>query len=81
MFYKNLTEHFRDFGGIFTELDVKLDADTLLNFAIYHRQNETQSYKNTPVKAIHVHREVSLARLMQYACGSVTLASPLIFFD
>jgi hypothetical protein len=29
---------------------------------------------------MHVHSAVSRGRLMQYACRSVTLASPLIFF-
>jgi hypothetical protein len=30
-------------SSVFTELHTKLDADTLLDFAIHHRQNETQS--------------------------------------
>jgi hypothetical protein len=52
----------------------------LLNFAIHCRQNKTQSWKSTRVKTMRVHRMVSRGRLTQSACGSVTLASPLIFF-
>jgi hypothetical protein len=58
----------------------KFDADTLLDFSIHHRQNQTQSPKSTHVKKIHVHSTVSCGRLMQYACESETLGSPLIFF-
>jgi hypothetical protein len=36
-----LTKHFKGFGSGFTELHAKLDADTLLDFAIHRRQNET----------------------------------------
>jgi hypothetical protein len=43
MFSKSLTKHFKGFGSGFTELYAKLDADTLLDFANHHRQNETQS--------------------------------------
>jgi hypothetical protein len=35
--------------------------------------------KKTHVKTMRVHSAVSSGRLMEYACGSVTLASPLIF--
>jgi hypothetical protein len=52
----------------------------LLNFAIHHKQNETQSQKSAHVKTVCVHSAVSRGRLMQQACGSVTLASPLILF-
>jgi hypothetical protein len=38
---KNLMKHSKGFGSGFTELHAKLDADTLLDFAIYCRQNET----------------------------------------
>jgi hypothetical protein len=38
---------FQGFGSGFTELHAKLDADTLLNFAIRCGQNETQSRKST----------------------------------
>jgi hypothetical protein len=41
MFSKILTKHFKGFGSGFAELHVKLDADTLLDFAIHRRQNET----------------------------------------
>jgi hypothetical protein len=34
-------EIFQGFSSTFTELHTKLDADTLLDFAIHHRQNET----------------------------------------
>jgi hypothetical protein len=65
MFSRSLTKHFKGFGSGFTELHAKLDADTLLDFAIYCRQNETQSQKNTHVKTMHVHGAVSCGRLMQ----------------
>jgi hypothetical protein len=34
-------EAFQGFSSGFTELHAELDADTLLNFAIHHRQNKT----------------------------------------
>jgi hypothetical protein len=40
MFSKTVTNHFKGFGSGFTELHAKLDADTLLDFAIHHRQKE-----------------------------------------
>jgi hypothetical protein len=36
---------FKGFGSEFTDLDTKLDEDTLLNFAILRRQNEMQLEK------------------------------------
>ena len=36
------------------ELHAKLHADTLLSFAIYHRQNETWSRKTTHIKQCNV---------------------------
>jgi hypothetical protein len=45
MFSKRLTKHLKGFGSGFTELQTKLDADTLLDFAIRPRQNETQGQK------------------------------------
>jgi hypothetical protein len=80
MFSKSLTKHFKGHGSGFTEPHAKLDVDTLLEFAIHHRQNETRIRKSTRVKTMHVHSSVSRGRLMKLACGSVTLASPLIFF-
>jgi hypothetical protein len=65
MFSKSLKNHFKHFGSGFTELHAQLDADTLLDFAIHHRQNETRSRKNTRVKTMHVHSAVSSGRLMQ----------------
>jgi hypothetical protein len=50
-----LTKHFKSFGSGFTELHAKLDADTLLDFAIRRRQNETRSRKSTRVKTMLVH--------------------------
>jgi hypothetical protein len=50
MFYKSLTKHFNGFGSGFTGLHAKLDADTLLDFVIHRRQNETRSRKGTRVK-------------------------------
>jgi hypothetical protein len=73
-------KHFKGFGSKFTELHAKPDGDTLLKFVIHCRQNETQSQKSTRGKTIFVHSMVSHGRLMQQVCGSVTLASPLIFF-
>jgi hypothetical protein len=51
MFSKSLMKHFKGFGSGFTKFHAKLDADTLLDFAIHRRQNETHkskkdSYKN-----------------------------------
>jgi hypothetical protein len=40
---QSLTKHFIGFGRGFTELHTKLDADTLLDFAIHCRKIETQS--------------------------------------
>jgi hypothetical protein len=39
---QSLTKHFKGFGSVFTELHAKLHADASLDFAIHHRQNETQ---------------------------------------
>jgi hypothetical protein len=39
----------RGFSSEFTELHVKLDADTCLDFVIHRRQNETRSRKSTRV--------------------------------
>jgi hypothetical protein len=65
MFSKSLTKHFNSFGSGFTELHAKLDADTLLDFAIHGRQNETRSRKSTRVKTMLVHSAMSLGRVMQ----------------
>jgi hypothetical protein len=62
---QNLTKHFKDFSSGFTELHTKLNADTLLDFVIHHRQNETQSQKSICVKTVHVHSAVSRGRLMK----------------
>jgi hypothetical protein len=61
MFSKSLTKHFKDFGGGFTKLYAKLDADTLLDFAIHCRQNESQSPKSARVKTVRVRSVVHLA--------------------
>jgi hypothetical protein len=53
------------FGSGFTELQAKLDADTLLDFAIHRRQNETRSRKITGVKTVVVHSAMSRGRVMQ----------------
>jgi hypothetical protein len=52
----------------------------LLDYAIHRRQNETRSRKSTRVNTMLVHSAMSRGRLIQWAFGSVTLASPLIFF-
>jgi hypothetical protein len=62
---QNLTKHFKGFSSGFTELHAKLHADTLLDFSICHRQNETQSQISTHVKTMHVHSVVLCGRLMQ----------------
>jgi hypothetical protein len=41
MLSKSLTKQFKGLGSGFTKLLAKLDADTLLDFAIHRRQNET----------------------------------------
>jgi hypothetical protein len=69
MLSKSITKHFKGFGNGFTELRIKLDADTLLDFVIHRSQNETRS---TRVKSVRVHSTVSRGRLMQLAFGSVT---------
>jgi hypothetical protein len=56
---------FQRFSSWFAELRTKLDADTLLDFAIHHRQNETWSQKSTRIKIVCVHSAVSRGRLMQ----------------
>jgi hypothetical protein len=48
-----------------TELHAKVNADTLLDFAIHCSQNETRSRKSTPVKTACVHSAVLHGRLMQ----------------
>jgi hypothetical protein len=65
MFSKSLTKHFKSFGSGFTELHAKLAADTMLNYAIHRRQNETQSRKSTRVKTMLVHSAMSHGRVMQ----------------
>jgi hypothetical protein len=47
-------EAIRVFGNWFTELHAKLDLDTLLDFAIHHRQKETPNWKSTCVKTMCV---------------------------
>jgi hypothetical protein len=42
IFSERLSKHFKGFGCGFTELHAKLDADTLLEFAIHRTENETQ---------------------------------------
>jgi hypothetical protein len=59
-----LLVHFKGFGSGFAKLHAKLDADTLLDFAIHRRQKETRSRKGTRVKAMHLHNAMSRSRLM-----------------
>jgi hypothetical protein len=47
---KSPTKRFKGFGSGFAGLHAKLDADTLLDFAIHRKQNETRSLKSTFVK-------------------------------
>jgi hypothetical protein len=65
MFSKSLTKHFKGFGSEFTELHAKLDAVSLLDFAIHRRQNETLYRKSTRVKTVCVYSAMSRGRLMQ----------------
>jgi hypothetical protein len=65
MFYKSLTKHFKGFSSGFTELHAKIDVNTLFDFAIHRRQNETRSRKSTRVKTLLVHSVVTRGRLMQ----------------
>jgi hypothetical protein len=58
-------KHFKGFGSGFTKLHAKLDADTLLNFAIHCRQAETRSQKSACVKTMRVHSMVLHGRVMQ----------------
>jgi hypothetical protein len=67
---KSLTKHFKRFGSGFTELPHRT----------WCRQNETWSWKRTRVKTVCAHSMVSHGRLMQWAFGSVNLASLLIVF-
>jgi hypothetical protein len=64
MFPKSPTKHFKGFGSGFTELHAKRDADTLLDFAIHRRQNETRN-RRTSVKIVPAHSAMSRVRLMQ----------------
>jgi hypothetical protein len=50
MFSKSPRKHLKGFGGEFTELQAKLDADTFLSFGIRCRQNKTRSLKSAYVK-------------------------------
>jgi hypothetical protein len=65
MFSKGLMKHFKGFGSGFAEHHAKLDTDTLLDFAIHRRQNETQSRKSTRVKTVCVRSMLSSGRMMQ----------------
>jgi hypothetical protein len=64
-FPSDVTRCFRGFGSGFTELHAKLDADTLLCFAIHRRQNETQSQKSTYIKQSCIRNTMSHGKLMQ----------------
>jgi hypothetical protein len=58
-------EAFQGVCSRFTDLHAKLNADTVLDFAIHQRENKTQSQKNTFVKTMRVHSTVSHGGLMQ----------------
>jgi hypothetical protein len=77
---KPLTKHLKCFDSGFTKCHAKLYADTLLDFDIHHRQNETRTRKSNHIETMHVHSTVSRGRLMQRACRSVNLVSPFILF-
>jgi hypothetical protein len=57
-------EAFQGFQQQIYRTSCKSDADTLLDFAIHRRKNETQSQKSTHVKTMHIH-STSHGRLMQ----------------
>jgi hypothetical protein len=78
MLFKSFANHLKSFHSGFTELHAKLDEHALLDFAINRWQNETRSRKSTRVETMRVHSAVSRGRLMQQACGSVTLVSHLL---
>jgi hypothetical protein len=80
MFSESPMKHFKGPGSGFAECHAKLDADTLLDFAIHRKQKEIRSPKITRVKTMLVRSAVSRGRQMHYACISVTLPSSLIFF-
>jgi hypothetical protein len=63
MFFKSLLKHFKGCGSGFTELDENFYAQTLLNFAIHRRQNETRSRKRILLKTICVNSAVSRGKL------------------
>jgi hypothetical protein len=42
MFSKSLKKHFKCFGSRFTKFHAKLDADTLLDFAITDKKNKVE---------------------------------------
>jgi hypothetical protein len=65
VFSQILTMHFKGLGIGFTELHAKLYVDTLLDFAIHRRQNETRIRKSTRIETMRVHSAVSNGRLMQ----------------
>jgi hypothetical protein len=62
-------KHFKDFGSKFKGFHAKLDADTLLDFAIHYRQNEMQSQKNA--------REKTMLRIRTWGSVSLTTRHPL----
>jgi hypothetical protein len=61
MFSKSFTNHVKGIDNRFTKFHEKFDEETLLDFAIIRRQNETRSR----VKTIHVHSIVSHGKRMQ----------------
>jgi hypothetical protein len=58
-------KHFKGFGSGFTELQAKLNADTLLDFAIHHRQKRNTKSKKHSCKNNASSQQVSRGRLMQ----------------
>jgi hypothetical protein len=46
---KSLTKHFKGFGNGFTEPHAKLNADMLLDFAIYRKQKKKHAAEKTLV--------------------------------
>jgi hypothetical protein len=75
---KSLTKHLKGFDSRFTKFQAKTDTDMLLNSALYRRQMETQSQKNTCIKTV-----CSQHGVMWQTDGTgfiVTLVSLFIFF-
>jgi hypothetical protein len=64
----------------FTERHAKLEADTLLDFAVHCRQNKTQSKKSTRMKIMRVH-SASMWQIGSVGLRKCDLAPPPQIFS